>query len=115
MTAEEIAAALFGGACVLACFVAARWADRRYARFERLPGLFGITGKVARLDPRRVTLFLYPALAATILAFGLVLVLASGLPTHGNLKGVFPAIGLGFMCSMAFHLWMIDRWAQRQS
>ena len=114
MTVGEIAAALLGAVCVFLCFVAATWADRRYARFDHLPGLFGITGKVARLDPRRVTLYLYPVLAAVILTLGAVLPIAFGLPTQGNLVGPFLAIGIGFVCAMAWHLWMIERWARAQ-
>ena len=114
MSAGEIVAALFGAVCVLACLLAALWGDRRYARFDRLPGLFGIAGEVARLDPRRVTLYLYPVLAGVILTLALLLPVAFSLPTQGNLVGVFIGIGLGFVCSMAWHLWMIDRWARAQ-
>jgi|GEM_PF-1626734 len=114
MTVGEIAAALICVACVVLCFAAAILADRRYVRFEKLPGLFGITGEVLRLDPRRFTLYLYPVLAGGILALALVLPVAFGLPTHGNLVGVFVGLGLAFVCSMALHLWMIERWARGQ-
>ena len=114
MTGGEIAAALFGAGCVLFCFVAAVWADRRYSRFDRLPGLFGITGKVARLDPRDLVLYAYPVLAVTILVSAIVLAFLSGLPSQGSLTGASLGIGLAFVCSMAWHLWMIERWARAQ-
>jgi len=108
----EIAAALLGAGCVLLCFIAAAWADRRYSRFERLPGLFGISGKAARLDPRRLALYLHPVLAVAILGLALFLVLIFGVPTQGSLVAAFIGIGLSFAFSMAFYLWLIERWSR---
>lgn len=89
------------------------WANRRYARFERLPSHFGITGKADAYAPRGTMAWLLPLLfsAALIAIAVFVAVLPREMQNGDPLVGVMVG-GSGLAGAQLFVLWLTERWAR---
>ena len=84
------AAALFS----LASLGVALAASREFRHHERLPGLFSLTGRAVRLDPRSLTLFMPPVLLTFIFMMAIAIaVLVESEATGG--KAAFVIVGTG--------------------
>ena len=92
-----------------------RWANRRYARFDELPGHYDIRGRATTMAPRRVMAWMLPVLFSIVLvAIAIFTALVppeyrNGDPLIGILVG-----GLGLLAGHALVLWLTERWANRQ-
>ncbi|QIQ86934.1 hypothetical protein [Erythrobacter sp.] len=101
------AAALFS----LASWGIALAANREFRRHDRLPGLFSLTGRAARLDPRPLTLFLPPVLLTLIAGFAIaVALLVEGVAASGEPTIVIVGTGLAMLASQARALRLTRRW-----
>ena len=113
MSGSAIAAALFCALCVLLCFLAAMRADRRFARFDRIPWQFGLAGAPTSFGPRRAFFFLMPWLGVALLVLmGLSLVF---LPATGSPAVAFVAVGLITLAIELLLIHLIERWARTQA
>ncbi len=91
------------------------WTNRRYRRFDRLPGHYDFTGKATRMDSRKVMAWLLPAMFSLVIAAMAGLQLAIPAEAH---KGdpstplyLIPTILIG---AQGLVLWLLHRWAARQ-
>jgi hypothetical protein len=91
------------------------WASRRYARFEKLPAHFGISGKADSYAPRRVMSWLLPiAFSAVLVAIAILMILIPAEFRNGDpLPGVLVA-GAGLLGGQVFVLWLTERWVREQ-
>ncbi|OJU48184.1 MAG: hypothetical protein BGO03_07745 [Mesorhizobium sp. 61-13] len=89
------------------------WANRHFAKFERLPMQWSLTGKVNWSASRRLALMLTPVLATlTLLFVGLTFVASEALGSRESLTAA-AAISGGFLGAHALHLYMISRTLSR--
>ena len=91
-----IASVVFALVCCLVTFVLARRADRRLARFERIPWQFPLAGEPTYFGPRGLFLYFTPWL-------GVLLLVLMGL----SLGAFCPALQL-------LLIWLVERWARTQ-
>ncbi len=91
------------------------WANLRYARFDALPGNYGITGQPTRMASRRVMVWMLPIALSVLL---LVITAASVLmplemqknsPWEMALLG-----GVAVVAAQALFFWLTERWARKQ-
>lgn len=91
------------------------WTSRRYARFNKLPGHYDITGRPTRMAPRRTMVWLLPILFSFSLAVIALLTLVipksmqNGDPTIGVIVG-----GVGLLGGQLFVLRLTEKWARSQ-
>ena len=107
-----IAASLFAIACVVATFVMAGSADRRWRRFERLPRHFGFDSKATALWPRRRALNFAPITFAAITLIAIVLSLVLPGQTSGDPATALYWMGLAWVAAMALILFLMARWVR---
>lgn len=107
-----IASVVFALVCCLATFVLARRADRRLARFKRIPWQFGIGDEPTYFGPRRLFLYFTPWLGAVLIVLmGFSLAF---LPANGDPAAAFPAVGAFCLALQLLLIWLIERWARTQ-
>ena len=107
-----IASVVFALVCCLVTFVLARRADRRLARFKRIPWQFPLAGEPTYFGPRRLFLNFTPWLGVLLLALtGLSLAF---LPANGNPAVAFLAIGAFCPALQLLLIWLVERWARTQ-
>lgn len=105
LTLPFVAVLLYSGA----------WADRRYRRFDKLPGHFDFHGKATRMTPRRTMAWLLPVIfSLSLIAVALIAALAPPEMRNGE---AWPGVlvgGAALVAGQAFVLWLTERWARRQ-
>ncbi|GAB5348164.1 hypothetical protein [Alteriqipengyuania sp. 357] len=107
-----IASVVFALICCAATFVLARRADRRLARFERIPWQFGLAGEPTYFGPRRLFLYFTPWLGVLLLVLtGFSLAF---LPANGNPAVAFVAIGAFCPALELLLIWLVERWVRTQ-
>lgn len=108
-------AAVFLGAAILALLASMRWAARRYARFEKRPQHFGITGEATYLGPPALIIWQLPLLFIIVLLA--IACLFAFVPRE--LQNGDPTIGMAIsavalVSAHGFILWLTERWAKVQ-
>ena len=107
-----IASVLPALVCSLATFVRARRADRRLARFERIPWQFPLAGEPTYFGPRGLFLYFTPWLGVLLLVLmGLSLAF---LPANGNPAVAFLSVGAFCPALQLLLIWLVERWARTQ-
>ncbi|NCP18617.1 MAG: hypothetical protein GW855_05585 [Erythrobacter sp.] len=107
-----IASVVFALICCLAIFVLARRADRRLARFRRIPWQFGMGGEPTYFGPRRLFFYFTPCLGAVlIILMGLSLTV---LPANGNPAVAFLSVGASILAAQLLLIWLVEPWARTQ-
>ena len=105
----------FGVPTILFLVGSAFWMNRRYRRFDRLPGHFDFKGRPTRLDPPWVMVWLVPLSLAVMMAaimFSLWFVPAE--MQNGDPRVGIAIAALGLSGSQAFIIWLVERWAKQQ-
>jgi len=100
------------GAALLSLLASSIWAELRFARHARLPAHFDVSGRVTRFAPRRVVIWLTPAIFAAVLA--LIIGLGQTLPPewiNGDPANAVIVSSLVICGAQGFVLWLIHRWA----
>lgn len=111
----SVASLAFAALCIIVLLASGWWTDRRYRRFDRLPGHYDFTGKATRMDSRKVMAWLLPVMFSLVIAAmtGLQLALPaqarSGDPSA--LLYLMPMILIG---AQGLMLGLLHRWAARQ-
>lgn len=107
---------LFAGAACLCLIASAIWAHYRFAGYDRLPRQFGWNLQPVAYGPRRLVVWLPPAIM--IATLGVVAVLPRFMAADringdpGAAAIIASAIILG---AQAFILWLLIRWARTQA
>lgn len=107
-----IASVVVAFLCCFATFVLAQRADRRFARFERIPWQFGIGGEPTYFGPRRVFFYFTPWLGAVLIV--LMSLSLAFLPANGNPAVAFLAVGAVFLAVQLLLIRLIEWWARTQ-
>jgi len=95
----------------LASWGVALAADREFRHHDRLPGLFSLTGRPVRLDPRPLALFLPPMLLMFIAGAAIAIaLLVEGEAASGEPTIVVVGTGIAMFISQIFALRLTRRW-----
>jgi hypothetical protein len=92
------------------------WTDRRYARFEQFPAHYDFRGRATRLSPRKQMAWAVP-IGLSVLLIGLVMLLEV-MPAqyiNDDPEIAIWSMIIGFPLVQALVLWLLSRWAARQS
>lgn len=105
----------FAALSIVALLASGWWTNRRYRRFDRLPGHYGLTGRATRMDSRKVMAWLLPVVFSLVIAGIAGLQMAMPAEAHRGdpsiLLTLMPMILLG---AQGLVLWLLHRWAARQ-
>jgi hypothetical protein len=94
---------------------AALWAERRYARFDRLPGHYDWRGRATCMGSRQAITLVVPALFALILlVMSLITILFPPEQQSGSLIPAVLLAGLTLLVAYALILWLTERWVSAQ-
>lgn len=111
----SVAALAFAALFIMLLLASGWWTDRRYRRFDQLPGHYDWAGRATRMDSRQVMAWLLPVMFSAVIAAiaGLLLTLPAEAHNSDPSTALFilPPILLGAQGSV---LWMLNRWAARQ-
>lgn len=110
-----LGAMAFAALSIVILLWSAWWTDRRYARFERIPGHYDFRGRATRLDPRRQMAWLLPVLFSVSIGGYLALFLL----VPAELQNGDPSVGMYMVCvvllaAQGLILWLLARWARSQ-
>ena len=112
---RDVADWLVLGATIALLLGSAIWTNRRYARFDKLPGHFDIRGRPTCFFPRAVVAWLLP-LVFTITAVVLVFVVMV-IPQSETREATLYFVAMNcliLLAAQAFVLCLIERWARSQ-
>lgn len=91
------------------------WTDRRYARFDRIPGHYDFKGRATRLDPRRQMAWLLPVVFSVLIAgYGALFYLLPAELQNGDPSDGLLLVSLVLLATQALILWLLARWARSQ-
>ena len=92
------------------------WANRRFTRFEELPGHYDFRGNPTRMAPRSVMVWMLPILFSFLLVGNAaIFALAPPEAVNGNaITGVL-LIAVILTAAQALVLWLTERWASKQA
>ena len=91
------------------------WANRRYARFDEIPGHYDFRGDPTRMSPRGMMVWLMPA----VFSFALIVINAASVLSPPEIRKGSPILNALFMGvlllgAQALLLWLTERWARQQ-
>lgn len=91
------------------------WTDRRYRRFDQLPGHYDIKGRATRMDSRRSMAWLFPVMFSIVIALmaGLQVLLPPELH-NGDPSAPLYILAPILVAAQGFALLLLRRWAERQ-
>ena len=91
------------------------WAERRFARFDELPGHFDFRGRASRMTPRRTMVWLLPVTFSIMLVILAILtgLMAGAEAKPASLGGTFVSIA-AVMAGQLLFLILTSRWAAAQ-
>jgi len=91
------------------------WTDRRFRRFDRLPGHYDFMGRPTRMDSRRVMAWLLPAVFSLVIAAmaALQTILPPEMHDGDRSTPLFLLLPI-FLGAQGLVLWLLHRWAARQ-
>ncbi len=109
-------AMVFAALSVITLLWSGWWTDRRYSRFDRIPGHYDFKGRATRLDSRHQMAWLLPVLFSLLIASYGVLFYFVPLQLHNG----DPSTGLVLVClvllaTQGLILWLLARWARSQN
>ena len=92
-----------------------RWASKRFAEFDKLPGHFDFAGRATRMTSRSRMVWLLPITFSAMMV--VVAVMIYSVPGDYGSAGPLPWLiftGGSLLGSQVFVLWLTDRWAKQK-
>ena len=114
--AALIASAVLALASFALCLFLARRDDKRFSGFERVPAKFSLPGHPAELMPRKLVLYLTPALFGMLLVFvgGAVFFSAPERGETGGLAAGMLVMAVTFPAISRLFTVIVERWVRDQ-
>lgn len=111
----SVASLAFAALSIVLLLASGWWTDRRYRRFDQLPGHYGLTGKATRIDSRKVMAWLLPIMFSLVIAAMAGLQLAIPPEAHrGDPSTPLYLMPPILLAVQGLVLWLLHRWAARQ-